>query len=391
MATASPAHKRTPSRPALDTADSFPESTQGEVESPSLSTPQARARFEFEPNKGNDGTKVVMVEWEDDDSTREVKGSWTVSWEGKSTVLPADERNATNDAQTDAHAHRLFFLLSAGSSIPAIITLTLTPSASDKDSVVWQTNPLPAIFPPGFAESAVGSRKPSKGVLHTLWAKKRLYTLQREIEKEEKLFPEGIGLAMAIQEKEWIEETFGLGTSEPTSHRQALRSLGDAPRSPSSPLSPGGSRLSEKLKGLKLQTSDGQYKPGAGANPLSPEEADVAVPSFSAFKGVDPGVLAAKPAQKPGASSAVRSIVPQAPSRQSTAGTVGSLAEMISGTSSGVATTSTQDLKNEQEEEDELFAMPLSPRSPEMTTSPFSFAQSDTMKYLKGDQAQGVV
>ena len=184
-----PTHRRTPSRPALDTADSQPDPMQGEVESPSLSTPQARARFEFEPRKAsNEATKVVMVEWEDDDSTRNVKGIWTVSWEGKSAVLPAEDRSATNDAQADSHAHRLFFLLPAGASIPALVTLTLTPASSEKEAVIWQTNPLPAIFPPGFAESAVGSTKPSKGVLHTLWAKKRLYTLQREIEKEEKLF-----------------------------------------------------------------------------------------------------------------------------------------------------------------------------------------------------------
>lgn len=380
MASQPPSHRRIPSQPsALDTTEHMPDPDQGEVESPSLSTPQARARFEFEPNKSNEGTKVVMVEWEDDDSTKNVKGTWTVSWEGKSTVLPADERNAANDAQAEAQAHRLFFLLPAGASIPALITLTLNPADAGKESIVWQTNPLPAIFPPGFAESAVGSKKPSKGVLHTLWAKKRLYTLQKEIEKEEKLFPEGIGLAMAVQEKEWIEDTFGLGTSESGSHRQALRGLGDAPQSPSSPLSPGGSRLSEKLKGLKLQTS----KAGPSNNPLSPEEADVAVPSFSAFKGANPASLAAKPPQKPAASTTIKSIAPQAPSRQSTAGTVGSLAEMISGTGVEFKQGTTPATQNEQDEEEELFAMPLSPRSPEMTTSPFSFAAADTQRYQR--------
>lgn len=389
MSSASMTDGRALLRPTLDTAESLP--AEGEVESPSLSTPQARARFEFEPKKGNDGTKVVMVEWEDDDSTRDVKGSWTVSWEGKSAVLPAEERSASNEAQSDAQAHRLFFLLPAGALIPALITLTLQPSAVDKETIVWQTNPLPAIFPPGFAESAVGSSKPSKGVLHTLWAKKRLRTLQSEIDKEEKLFPEGIGLAMAVQEKEWIEENFGLGASETTSHRQTLRNLGDAAQSPSSPMSPGGSRLSEKLKGLKLQTIDGSSRQGSGSNPLSPEEADVAVPSFSAFGSANPGILAAKPAQKPPAPPTVRSILPQVPTGQSIAGAVGSLAEMISG-AVGIATVS--DTKNENEnedEEEELFAMPLSPRSPEMTTSPFSFAQSDTAKYVKSDHAQPVL
>jgi hypothetical protein len=334
-----------------------------------------------------------MVEWEDDDSTRNVKGTWTISWEGKSTVLPAEERDVAGDAKAEAQTHRTFFLLPAGVSMPALITLTLTPADHTKEAVIWRTNPLPAIFPPGFAESAVGSRKPSKGVLHTLWAKKRLYTLQNEIETEEELFPEGIGLAMAVQEKEWIEQTFGLGSSldGTPSHRQTLRSLGDVPQSPSSPLSPGGSRLSEKLKGLKLQTNEGGFKKQDNVyNPLSPEDADIAIPSFSAFKGANPGPLAAKPAQQPAQAATMRPIVPQAPSRQSTAGTVGSLAGMMAGTSTGFTPTSAGRPEDSQEEEDELFALPLSPRSPEMTTSPFSFASGDTMKYVKGDHPQRV-
>jgi hypothetical protein len=394
MASDSLSHKRVPSQPApLVTPEPPSDAAQAEVESPSLSTPQARARFEFEPGKSNEGTKVVMVEWEDDDSTRNVKGTWTISWEGKSTVLPAEERNAADNAKAEAQTHRMFFLLPAGVSIPALITLTLNAADQTKAPVVWRTNPLPAIFPPGFAESAVGSQKPSKGVLHTLWTKKRLSTLLKEIEKEEKLFPEGIGLAMAVQEKEWIEQTFGLeSSSDGTSlHRQALRGMGDVPQNPSSPLSPGGSRLSEKLKGLKLQTNQGDFKSrDSSQNPLSPEEADIAIPSYSAFKGANPDVLAAKPAQKPSAAAAVRPIVPQIPSRQSTAGSVGSIAGMMAGTSSGLTSTSAAHQEEGQDEEEELFALPLSPRSPEMTTSPFSFASSDTMKYLKGDQVQRV-
>jgi hypothetical protein len=37
----------------------------------------------------------------------------------------------------------------------------------------------------------------------------------------------------------------------------------------------------------------------------------------------------------------------------------------------------------DEEEEGGLFALPLSPRSPDMTKSPFSFAKSDTVKYVK--------
>jgi hypothetical protein len=39
--------------------------------------------------------------------------------------------------------------------------------------------------------------------------------------------------------------------------------------------------------------------------------------------------------------------------------------------------------KSEDETEDELFAVKLSPRSPEMTKSPFSFTAKDTAPWLK--------
>src|ERR1700712_5362478 len=102
-----------------------------------LSTPQARARFEFEPGKSNDGTKILMLEWEDDARTQEITGSWTVSWEGKSHVLPAEERGG--DTKAD-QTHRLFFLLPPGVSIPTTVTLTLQPLESQKGSeaVVWK-------------------------------------------------------------------------------------------------------------------------------------------------------------------------------------------------------------------------------------------------------------
>jgi hypothetical protein len=42
--------------------------------------------------------------------------------------------------------------------------------------------------------------------------------------------------------------------------------------------------------------------------------------------------------------------------------------------------------KDENETEDELFAVKLSPRSPEMTKSPFSFTAKDTAPWLKGKE-----
>jgi hypothetical protein len=368
-----------------------------EVESPSLSTPSARARFEFEAGKSNDGTKILMLEWEDDASTQVIRGSWTVSWEGKSHTLPAEERNDENSQFKQAQTHRLFFLLPPGVSIPTTITLTLRPEDASKGDVVWKTNPLPAIFPPGLYEPAAGgntSRRPSKGVLHTLWAKKRLQTLQSEIDRELKDFPEGIGLEMAMKEKDWIETTFNIPPLDTnnSSHRLSLKNIDSVPLSPSSPLSPGGSRLAEKLKGLKLQTGEGELKrrdssqtstAGASRGPLSPDDEDIAVPSFSAFRGANPDVLAAKPAQRPSTNATAKRITPPVAPRQQGFGGVDSIAGlMAAGTGTGFSSTTRPD---ETEDEGELFAMPLSPRSPEMTKSPFSFAQTDTGKYLKSE------
>jgi hypothetical protein len=233
-----------------------------------------------------------------------------------------------------------------------------------------------------------------------MWAKKRLSTLQQEIEREEKQFPEGVGLEMAMKEKEWIEGSFGITPSETgtTPHRLSFKGLSDAPLSPSTPLSPGGSRLAEKLKGLKIQTAEENLRPGSGVskNPLSPDEADIAVPSYSAFRGANPDVLAAKPPQAPSNTTAgahappiVRKPIPQAPVRP-VGGPMSSLAGMMAGTSPRFAAGVVSRQDEPEEEERGLFALPLSPRSPEMTKSPFSFERVDTMKYLKGEQAQRV-
>jgi hypothetical protein len=388
---------RRPSPPAELSTTTTNEDTHPSLESPSLSTPQARARFEFEPGKSNDGTKILMLEWEDDVKTLEITGSWTVSWEGKSHVLPAEERGDNTKAD---QTHRMFFLLPPGVSIPATVTLTLQPSADStgKEPVVWKTNPLPAIFPPGFYETALspgnnGPKRPSKGVLHTLWAKKRLATLQGEITKEERDFPEGIGLEMALKEKEWIESEFGITATQASMPAPLnLRGINDVPLSPSAPLSPGGSRLAEKLRGLKLQTGTGLATPASalGGNPLSPDEADIAVPSVSAFRSANPGLtnLATKPAQLPQpqaqpSTTPLVTLPPQTwrktvpiPSRASTAGSMGSLAGMLAG-------GGPEEIQEEETEEGDLFALPLSPRSPDMTKSPFSFDKADVRGYVK--------
>lgn len=212
--------------------DGVPATGEGvrDEEAPALSSSRALARFEFESGRGNEGTKILMVEWSGEEA--DGQANWEVSWEGKTTVLSAKDG-------AEGKLHRLYFLLAPGSSIPRIIKLSQTGGKT------MQTNPLPAIFPPELGVSATTQGR--KGVLHTVWAKKRLSVLQQEIEQEMKN-GEGVGLEMAIQEKQWIEENFGVGA-------KVIPDL-QFTTSPTSPKSPGGSgRLSEKLKGLKLGTS----------------------------------------------------------------------------------------------------------------------------------------
>jgi hypothetical protein len=196
------------------------------------------ARFEFQAGKGNDGTKILMVEWEEDDKTRSLKGQWQVSWEGKQTVLPAGDQLR--------ETHRLYFLLPQGATIPPRITLTYQVASGEK--ITFEARPLPAIYPPELGASGRSAGK--RGVLHTIWAKQRLAVLQGEIEREELDNVAGIGLEMALQEKTWIQKEFGVGP------RPSISTLPSAvePASPTSPRTPGGGRFLEKMKGLKVAT-----------------------------------------------------------------------------------------------------------------------------------------
>jgi hypothetical protein len=217
------------------------DSATGIDQAPALSSSGALARFEFEAGRGNDGTKILMVEWEDEEEGAEVcTGNWEISWEGKSTVLPAR-------AGADGKLHRLYFLLAPGVTVPRIVKL------AQKGGRTMQTNPLPALFPPELGVSATTAGK--KGVLHTIYAKQRLSALQKEIDVE-MLNGEGVGLEMAIQEKQWLEEHFGVGAKVVPESQH--------PISPTSPKSPSGGRLAEKLKGLKLGTSTAQLSTSTG-------------------------------------------------------------------------------------------------------------------------------
>jgi hypothetical protein len=414
-----------------------------DVESPSLSSSNALARFEFEPGRSKEGTKVLMVEWEDDDTTRDIEGDWEISWEGKRTVLPAREhaqdnendnaKDNTAELSAPAPVNRLYFLLGAGVAVPTTVRL-------QKGHVNWRTNPLPAIFSPELGATARQAGK--KGVLHTIWAKKRLQVLQKEIDAEARDNAEGVGLEMAVAEKEWIEANFGVmskpsGLAIPSQVQQ--QQGGTTLNSPTSPRSPGGGRLMDKLKGLRIGTTTEALSPGGSSlaknppeaadmfNPLSPESSDVAVGSFGAFaalKGMpNPSSLAAKSSQTPSIAPASAATAPQlgqpqqqprrmqaqrppdsfaAQQRQAGLGSLNAL-----GSNNGPGSTGGFQSFEEAtfarppapqaavvppsstapQDEDDLFALPMSPRSPEMTKSPFSFAASDTGRYLQEGKA----
>lgn len=369
-------------------------------------SPAALARFEFEPGKSNDGTKILMVEWEEDDATRRSPGEWRVSWQGKSTVLPADER--TND-----HTRRVYFLLPPGTTIPPSITLshTAAPTLPDPSQSLhplsMQINPLPAIFPPSLGATARTAGK--KGVLHTIWAKKRLQVLHKEIETESKANVESIGLDMALQEKDWIEENFGIAAKSMAISIPSLETpMPGPPISPVTPRSPGGGRLSEKLKGLRLGTSDQELKTSNDgsthdreAHPLSPETQDVAVSSFATFHQssgnanstnrpartaaqIPPSYIRAQQQDLGGLSmDSIATKKSQAPDGWKSLSRDGGIQEQ----DYRRPHVGSKERKKSQDSEDELFAKALSPRSPDIPRSPFSLSTEDTLPFgKKGDK-----
>ncbi|EKJ76452.1 hypothetical protein NXS19_001645 [Fusarium pseudograminearum] len=330
---------------------------------------QHLARFEF----SDAGTKVLMVEWYPDavqgpaatadpstnssgehsaPATDQVSAaepasvsdpgvkigttdntSWQVSWPGKSTNLPAadleteSEARTAPDSSTRQRRRRVFFLLPANATVPS--TITITPPGAPSLSL----KPLPAIFPPGLAADP-GNR----GVLHTLWARQRLAAIDREVEDELRSNAEGVGVEMALEERKWILDTFINPPQLPA----------DSLSRPAATRSPTG-RLGDKLKGLKLATSPADLTPSTTANtfmspisqshPFQPRGRDIAVSSHEAM-----------------ASSA-------------SAGPI-SLNAALHDDVTTVASAPARPMR--RDDDDDLFALPMSPRSPDMKKSPFS-------------------
>lgn len=260
-------------RPAQSKLPDQPDEQLPVVETPtSPFSSSALSRFEFEAGKGNEGTKVLMVEWDpsaagssDSSSSGGGGGDWEVSWEGKTTVLPIrdpeTESDSTNLVGSGGSSRRVYFLLPPGAPIPPLVSIVqLGRSSKDAVGPTIRTKPMPAIFPAGLvAEGETGAgqgannTRNKRGVLHTIWAKKRLRELQAEIDAEMRDNVESVGLEMALQEQQWIVDHFGLaegevaGAPQPTRLHIPQNPNGPGPASPRSPI---GGRLGAKLKGL---------------------------------------------------------------------------------------------------------------------------------------------
>ncbi|KAI1076734.1 hypothetical protein F5B20DRAFT_583904 [Whalleya microplaca] len=311
------------------------------VDSPvSPSSTDALARFEFEAGRGNEGSKILMVEWNPSpiDSGSEPtpeelldQDGWVVTWEGKKTSSSVSEKD------DDTARLRVYFLLPSDVTIPPVVTISHTPTGR-----TLITKSMPAIFAPGLGISTQDAGK--RGVLHTIWAKKRVAQLQEEIRKELLNNSEGVALEMAVQERQWLIDHFGLVDPH------AAERPAQPPPTPQSPRSPIGGRLGEKLKGLKLATSPTELSNASGINsrhvfqPILPETASTSASSRSALPP-------RAPVPTPGSGSVVASLNAIVDSSQPAA----------------------PPISQSKETEDELFALPMSPRSPEMKTSPFSF------------------
>lgn len=369
------------------TADIEPASPRPDDGAPVVPTTAAQhlARFEF----SDAGTKVLMVEWYPDavhvpassddppadladpssaPSTDDVSAAepasaaastdadainsstyWQVSWPGKSTNLPAAEPDADPESasSTSSRRRRVYFLLPADATVPA--TITITPPGAPSLTL----KPLPAIFPPGLAADP-GPR----GVLHTLWARQRLAAIDREVAAELRNNAEGVGVEMALAERKWILDTFIRSPPLPT----------EPSTRPSVPRSPTG-RLGDKLKGLKLATSPADLTPNTPGT-LKSRYSFTCMPKAnrSAANTFTSPISQSRPFHPLGADIAVSSHEAMASNARAAPM---SLNAALHGDVTGVAASAPVRLRS-RDEEDDLFALPMSPRSPDMKKSPFS-------------------
>ncbi|OHF04335.1 hypothetical protein CORC01_00187 [Colletotrichum orchidophilum] len=325
-------------------------------------TPFALARFEFESGKGNEGTKILMVEWDLSLSptfsltTSKISAppskAWEVSWNGKANYLPSsDDFEGTHK--------RVYFLLPPGAFVPPIVNITR------HDGTTIAINPLPAIFPPALGASELDAG--TRGVLHTIWAKKRLSELQEEIDAEMTTNPESVGLEMVLQEQQWIVTYFGI-TPKKAAVGGRTMSASQALPSPISPQPLVGGRLGKKLEGLKLATSAADLIAGsAGETPVGgfPTSRLITTDLRLIDKNAHPRPKSFSPASSDMVLRSFSSSARETTTENSSLGGSASLDAMLGG-------SSLHPRQQDQDQEEELFALPMSPRNPEMKRSPFS-------------------
>jgi hypothetical protein len=157
-----------PMVPGLDIPHSEPSVAAGLLESPGTpSSPNAWARFEFETGCGNEGTKVLVIEWDPTVNEAGITSSpqlpqdlddWEISWEGK---VPR-QRNQVKETEGNSTC-RILILLEDGIQVPSVVTIS-QPSTGCR----LVARPMPAIFTPALGGdiTKVAGRR---GVLHTQW------------------------------------------------------------------------------------------------------------------------------------------------------------------------------------------------------------------------------
>ncbi|EMR71140.1 hypothetical protein UCREL1_1810 [Eutypa lata UCREL1] len=107
---------------------------------------------------------------------------WEVDFDGKAASFPLSEED-------DSGTRRVYFLIAPQVTIPPSVTIS-QPRTGRK----LVTKSMPAIFAPGLGVDSKDAGK--RGVLHTLWAKKRLSQLEEEVRKELQDNSEGIADAV---------------------------------------------------------------------------------------------------------------------------------------------------------------------------------------------------
>lgn len=156
------ASESAPAAPGIEIPDFAPAAgTPGLVESPGTpSSPNAWARFEFETGCGNEGTKVLVVEWDPtDDKAGSAIDDWDVSWGGK---VPR-ARNQVKEADSDGTTLRVLVLIEDDVQVPSVVAI-----AQRSSGRALLARPMPAIYTAALGAD-VAKASGRRGVLHTQW------------------------------------------------------------------------------------------------------------------------------------------------------------------------------------------------------------------------------